>query len=91
MITKARAEPRSSSYSWPDEICGDPVAELARRFVMNLRAVVGARSMSEIETITGVGPATLSRILNGHAWPDGYTIARLEIRLGAHLWPATTG
>lgn len=87
MARRTRPEPHDCSYSWPDEICRDPVAELARGFVMNLRAAVGDRSLSEIETITGVNPATLSRILNGHAWPDGYTIARLEVRLGVDLWP----
>ncbi|GEO96980.1 hypothetical protein [Kocuria turfanensis] len=88
MITKARTEPRTYSYSWSGEIGGDPADELARCFVKNLGAVFGVRSLSGIETITDVGPATLSRILNGHAWPDGYTIARLKGRLGVHLWPA---
>jgi hypothetical protein len=88
MITRARPEPCTYSPSWPDAPCDDPVAEKARLFTVHLREAVGSRPLREIRNLTGVDPATLSRIIAGHAWPDGYTIARLEVRLHPDLWPA---
>lgn len=87
MSTRARPEPRDDSAAWPHEICRDPVSEKARLFAMNLRAAMGARTLGEVGATTGVDPTVLSRILDGHVWPDGYTIARLEVRLHPHLWP----
>ncbi len=87
MSTRARPEPRNDSAAWPHEICRDPVSEKARLFAMNLRAAMGSRTLHDVEATTGVDSTILSRILGGHVWPDGYTIARLEVRLHPHLWP----
>lgn len=82
-----RPEPRDRCEAWPDQICEDPVAERARLFVLNLRAALGDRTLREFGAATGVDHTALSRILDGQVWPDGYTIARLEVRLGTGLWP----
>jgi len=87
MASRVRPEPQDQCVSWPDEICGDPVAERARLFALNLRAAAGSRTLRELGALTGVDHTALSRILDGHVWPDGYTIARLEVRLGVNLWP----
>jgi transcriptional regulator with XRE-family HTH domain len=87
MASRVRPEPQDQCLSWPDEICGDPVAERARLFALNLRAAAGSRTLRELGALTGVDHTALSRILDGHVWPDGYTIARLEVRLGVSLWP----
>ncbi|WP_298591291.1 helix-turn-helix transcriptional regulator [uncultured Kocuria sp.] len=87
MASRARPEPQDHCVSWPDEICDDPVAERARLFAVNLRAAVGSRPLREVGALTGVDHTALSRILDGHVWPDGFTVARLEVRLGTSLWP----
>ncbi len=87
MASRVRPEPQDHCLSWPDEICDDSVAERARLFAVNLRAAAGSRTLRELGTLTGVDHTVLSRILDGHVWPDGYTIARLEVRLHPHLWP----
>lgn len=91
MASRMRPEPREHTTGWPDEACADPVAERARLFVLNLRGAMDHRTLRDVGAITGVDHTALSRILDGHAWPDGYTIARLEVRLGAGLWPAFHG
>lgn len=56
-------------------------------FAVNLRAAMGSRTLREVGATTGVDHTVLSRILDGRVWPDGYTIARLEVRLHPDLWP----
>lgn len=87
MTGRTRPEPREYTTAWPDKNCEDPVAERARLFALNLRAAMDRRTLREVGAISGVDHTTLSRILDGHAWPDGYTIARLEVRLRSGLWP----
>lgn len=91
MTSRARPEPRAATSSWPQEICRDPVSERARLFVLNLRRALAGTTLREAAAATGVDHTTLSRILDGHVWPDGYTVARLEVRLERNLWPAWTG
>jgi hypothetical protein len=76
---------------WPEKPADDPVAELARRFALNLAAAVGASSLRAVSRLTGVGHNTLASILAGKVWPDFSTIARLEIGLQAPLWPGGAG
>ena len=64
----------------------DPVAEVARHFVLNLRKAIGDRSIREVARVTGVDRATIAAVLNGLSWPDIVTLAKLEIGLGVLLW-----
>lgn len=72
---------------WPEHAAADPFAEVARQFALNLRAAIEARSLRAVAQLCGVSHTTLVRILNGQAWPDLFTIARLEAGLQTSLWP----
>jgi hypothetical protein len=74
---------------WPETPSADPIAELARRFSLNVAAAVGDRSLRSVSRITGVGHNTLANILAGRIWPDFATIARLELGLNVALWPSS--
>lgn len=91
MTNRVRPLPRDQAAGWPAAVCEDPVTERARLFVLNLRAAMGGRTLREVGALTGVDHTVLSRVLNGWAWPDGYTVARLETRLGVQLWPVHHG
>ena len=75
------------SESWPEIVCDDAPAEVARQLSLNLRAAVDGRSIREVSRLTGVDRASIGAILNGDAWPDLQTIARLEIGFARPLWP----
>lgn len=87
MSSASGIAPRTFSPSWPAEPCTHRPAEFARRFVLHLSEALGSCPTREVEQSTGVEAATLSRILDGHAWPDGRTVACLEIGLQRALWP----
>ena len=72
---------------WPETPSPDPVAELARRFALNLAAAVGDTSLRSVGRSTGVAHNTLASILAGRIWPDFSTIAKLELGLDVPLWP----
>jgi lambda repressor-like predicted transcriptional regulator len=72
---------------WPEAPSVDPVAEVARLFVVNLRSAMAGRSLRVVAADTGIGHVTLQRVLTGRAWPDLQTIARLEVGLAVELWP----
>ncbi|WIJ45528.1 hypothetical protein [Curtobacterium citreum] len=72
---------------WPDVPSADPLAEVARQFVVNLRAAMDGRSIRSVAAEVGMGNVTLLTVLAGKAWPDLATIARLEAGLNAELWP----
>ena len=76
-----------SGSPWPDTPSDDELAEVARRFVVNVRSAMGSRSIRAVALECGVGNVTLSNVLAGKAWPDLATIARLERGLGQDLWP----
>jgi len=65
----------------------DPVAEVARQFVLNLHSAIDIRSIREVARVTGVDRATIAAVLNGLSWPDIVTLAKLEFGLGVPLWP----
>lgn len=69
----------------------DPLAEVARQFVLNVRAAMEGRSIRAVANEVGIGNVTLLTILAGKAWPDLATIAKLEFGLDAELWPRATG
>jgi transcriptional regulator with XRE-family HTH domain len=79
--------PRERVSDWPDVASDDPSAEVARALAVRLRAAIGERSLRAAGADTGVDHSTIQAILQGRAWPDLDTIARLERGLGADLWP----
>ncbi|MCU1445499.1 MAG: hypothetical protein JWP54_1157 [Cryobacterium sp.] len=56
-------------------------------FAANLRLAIGERSIRSAADACGMNHATLIGILDGRAWPDMETIAKLEGGLDAALWP----
>lgn len=76
-----------SDAPWPDRPSADPFAEVARQLVLNLRAATGGESLRSVAERCGLSHTTLVRVMNGKAWPDLATIARLEAGLHAPLWP----
>ena len=82
-----RPAPRTHSPAWPDAPCGDPVAETVRLLSVRLRAAIGGRALRAVGASTGVDHTVVLDILNGNAWPDVATLARLEHGLGVDLWP----
>ncbi|MET0975588.1 MAG: hypothetical protein ABWX82_07950 [Leifsonia sp.] len=87
MARTARSTPAELNPGWPDAVGSDAVGEVARLFAGNLRAAIGERSVRSVGLASGVNHATILGILEGRAWPDLSTIAKLEIGLGADLWP----
>ena len=81
-----RALPAELCENWPEVPCADPVADKARKLVLNLRAAIGERSIREVATMAGVDRATIGAVLQGKSWPDIVTLAKLEHQLGS-LWP----
>ena len=83
-----RAKPVALAPSpWPEVPSDDPVGEVARRFAVNLRRAVGSRSVRSVAEASGITHTTLLSVLAGQVWPDLETIAKLELGLGARLWP----
>ncbi|TFC31463.1 XRE family transcriptional regulator [Cryobacterium sp. TMT2-18-3] len=87
----ARVAPHELCVDWPTMPSDDPVAEIARRLVLNLREAIGDRSIREVARVTGVDRATIAAVLNGLSWPDIVTLAKLEIGLHLLLWPPRAG
>ncbi|MFD0436030.1 helix-turn-helix domain-containing protein [Streptomyces chartreusis] len=44
-------------------------------------------SVAELSRASGVARFTISKALNGEAWPDLLTLANLERALETDLWP----
>lgn len=66
----------------------DPIHEVARRFVLNLRAAMGPdTSIRGAAKLAGIDHNTLRYILDGEAWPDLIVIAKLERAYNRNLWP----
>jgi hypothetical protein len=87
MARTARSSPAELNVGWPDAVGTDAVGEVARLFAVNLRSAIGDRSIRSVALASGVNHATVLGILEGRAWPDLSTIAKLEIGLDAELWP----
>ncbi|WP_313354500.1 helix-turn-helix transcriptional regulator [Microbacterium sp.] len=83
---QARATPAMLSSGWPDQASTDPVGEAARRFVLNLKAAIGERSIREVARDAGIDEGTIRKILLGESWPDLRTIWKLESSLGLVLY-----
>ncbi|PWB97818.1 helix-turn-helix domain-containing protein [Salinibacterium hongtaonis] len=87
MARPARLTPRELIPGWPDVESIEPIGEVARLFALNLRGAIGSKSLREAAAATGVDHSTILAILQGRAWPDLFTLAKLEHGLQADLWP----
>jgi hypothetical protein len=87
MPRNARLKPNELVPTWPDGPAADPIGEVARVFADNLRRTIGGRSLRSVAELCGMNHATLIGILDGRAWPDMETIAKLERGLAVSLWP----
>ena len=88
MPRPARPSPAELSPDpWPAKPSPDPVAEVARRLVLNLEQAIAGRSIRSVAEAAGLDHTTLLGLLRGRSWPDLATIARLELGLDADLWP----
>lgn len=87
MPRNTRLKPNELVPAWPDGPAADEVGEVARRFAGNLRKAMGETSIRAAAEACGMNHATLIGILEGRAWPDMETIAKLERGLDAALWP----
>ncbi|ASD20997.1 hypothetical protein B7495_01830 [Cryobacterium sp. LW097] len=87
MSRTKRLKPNELVHEWPDGPASDAIGEVARTFAGNLRRAIGSRSIRNAAESCGVNHATLIGILDGRAWPDMETIAKLERGLDAALWP----
>ena len=87
MSRPARACPSELVDAWPDAASTDPVVEAARQFVINLREAIGASSARSVAREAGINHVTVAAILQGRAWADTHTLAKLESSLGVKLWP----
>jgi len=65
----------------------DPVQEVARQFVLNVREAMGDMSVRALGRFVGLDHNTLRKILSGDSWPDMIVVARLEIAFQRPLWP----
>jgi hypothetical protein len=63
----------------------------AQEFARNLAAAIGQHSYRSVAGASGIAHPTVSDLLAGRTWPDFVSVVRLEIGLGARLWPDTTG
>ena len=87
MSRTMRHKPNELVAAWPDGPASDPIGEVARVFADNLRRAIGEKSIRSAAEACGMNHATLIGILEGRAWPDMETIAKLERGLDAALWP----
>ena len=87
MSRTTRLKPNELVESWPDGPASDAIGEVARVFAVNLRRAIGEKSIRAVASACGMNHATLIGILEGRAWPDMETIAKLERGLDAALWP----
>jgi transcriptional regulator with XRE-family HTH domain len=90
MSRPVRPAPREFSKNWPKDRCSDPVTEVARLLAVKLGTVTDKHGVREVARRAGVSGSIISRAVNGKAWMDTATLARLEIELGVDLWPKRT-
>ena len=88
MPRSTRLKPNELVAPWPDGPAENPIGEVARRFAMNLRRAIGEQSIRSAAEACGMNHATLIGILDGRAWPDMETIAKLERGLARPATPA---
>jgi ribosome-binding protein aMBF1 (putative translation factor) len=77
--------------SWPDgTFRADAPVEVAHAvaIAVGLAAALDGRNKSDVAAAAEVDRSTLYDILAGKAWPDTFTLAKLERYLEASLWPS---
>jgi hypothetical protein len=72
---------------WPTAKRADPIQEVARQFVLNVKAEMADASVRSVAKLAGLDHNTLRYVLAGDSWPDLIVIARLERHFGKPLWP----
>ncbi|HJT93434.1 MAG TPA: helix-turn-helix transcriptional regulator [Mycobacterium sp.] len=85
-----RPVPRAHVVSgdWPHaKLDGEPATEVGQALAARLAEAVAGLSLREVQARTGVDHNTVDNVLQGRAWPDLITIARLENGLDVDLWP----
>ena len=87
MTNRPRPAPADLAEGWPSRPSDDPDAEVARRFVLNLRDGLGENSVRSVARAANLSEGTIRTIVAGSVWPDLRTIARLERALGRALYP----
>ena len=87
MPRTTRLKPNELVAARPDGPAQNPIGEVARQFAVNLRLAIGGQSIRATAEACGMNHATLIGILDGRAWPDMETIAKLERGLDTALWP----
>lgn len=65
----------------------DPIQEVARLFVLNVKEAMGDASIRSTAERAGIDHNTLRKVLAGDAWPDMIVIAKLERAFHKNLWP----
>ncbi len=66
------------------------MAESARRLALAVRDAIDGRSLRAVADEIGVDRTTLAKVVDGRAWVDIETLARLEAGFGLPLWPGTS-
>ncbi|MEZ5377308.1 MAG: helix-turn-helix transcriptional regulator [Acidimicrobiales bacterium] len=91
-------DPRSyllDPSEWPEgDLTADapPAAVHLQQIVRAVEAALAEASISrrELARRSGLGNATLDRLLNGVGWPDYLTIVAIEDAVGVAIWPDRT-
>lgn len=87
MAAPRRPKPREHTPAWPGEPADDPAAEAIRLAVLALLDATAGRSLRDVARQCGLNHASLTKVVNGTAWPDARTIAVLESGLERRIWP----
>lgn len=89
MVRPKPGSPASLYPGWPDSLdVSTPEHQMIQAMVINLRRERNRyRSVKGVAEKSDVAASTISDILNGNTWPSLETMARLEVGLGALLWP----
>ena len=88
MARTSRATPNEGGAGeWPTVTREDPIQEVARQFVVNVRHAMGDASIRSTAARADIDHNTLRKVLAGEAWPDMIVIAKLERSFHKNLWP----
>lgn len=80
-----------ASGLWPDgELIAEapPEAHRARANAMALRDALRERNLRQVAADADLAHTTIYDLLRGHTYGDVITLSRLEVVLGASLWPS---
>ena len=82
--------PRRLYAEWPHVPVAESEDEKIRVTVSAARSLINERyaSVREAARELDMSHAVLNAALTGQSWPSAITVARMELGLGADLWPA---